>query len=356
MKTRTVGSANSDDYSSALHLIRQIQFDYRRARRDLADVTSQFDKWEASTTRQLGFMMNAITLMGKGRTSTLGAITLQPPVEDSTFFPDSSLCLLPAESLHTLQVYFLGTFRVRVGSSTTLNRWHSTKAKAVLKYLLSHQGRPVSKETLMEALWPGIEPQLANNNLRAAIKALRQILDGTSSTNGDFTWILFKDGNYTINPEADIWTDIEQFDYHWTGGWQYEKAGRIDEAIAEYEAAEALYAGDYLEEDQYEDWTLLERETIRDTYFAILGRLAECHMAEEDYANAIRYCQKIIIRDRCREDAYRRLMTCYSRLGNRNRALEWYRICERTIRQELDLPPERQSRMLYQRLLCDEAL
>ena len=35
------------------------------------------------------------------------------------------------------------------------------------------------------------------------------------------------------------------------------------------------------------------------------------------------------------------------RLGQRGSALRWYQICERTLRQELDVPPSEATRRLY---------
>jgi len=252
-----------------------------------------------------------------------------------------------------LEVYCLGRFQVRVGWKR-IDHWPSTKAKSVLKYLIAQQRRPVSRDVLMEALWPSCEPSLANNSLKAAVRTLRQTLNAAQGTNGDFPWVLFQDGNYLINSEVDSWMDVEQFDYHWQAGRQLEREGKQAEAISELQAAEALYQGDYLEDDLYEDWTWLRREALKDTYLAILGRLADDSMQKADYEGCVVYCQKILGKDPCREDAYRRLMCCYSRLGQRNRAIAWYRLCHKIIRAELDVDPDHATVALYHKLLKDE--
>ena len=205
----------------------------------------------------------------------------------------------------------------------------------------------------MEALWPGCEPSLANNNLKAAVRALRQTLSLAHGAD-DFAWVLFQNGNYMINPEADLWVDVEQFEYQWGAGRQLEKEGKPAEAAKEHQIAEALYKGDYLEDDLYEEWTSLRREALKDIYLAILGRLADHSMQRADFEDCIVCCQKILTKDPCREDAYRRLMSCYSRLGQRNRAIAWYRLCEKTIKSELDVNPDHGTIALYQKLLNDE--
>ena len=203
----------------------------------------------------------------------------------------------------------------------------------------------------MEALWPGSEPSLANNNLKSTARTLRQILGSVEDSNKDFSWLLFHDGHYIINPEGALWTDVDQFEYHWHVGRKLEKEGQLPEAMREYETAEALYRGDYLEDNIYEEWTSLRREALKDVYLSILLRLADRAIQQAEYETCIDYCQKILLRDRCREDAYQRLMSCHSRLGQRSRAISWYHICEKTMKEELDVCPEPQTVQLHQDLL-----
>jgi DNA-binding SARP family transcriptional activator len=125
-------------------------------------------------------------------------------------------------------------------------------------------------------------------------------------------------------------------------------------AIKEYESAEALYHGDYLEDEPYEEWTLLRRETLRDTYLIILGKLADHAMEIYDYENCIMVCQNILVKDPCSEEAYRRLIRCCSRLGNKHRSLRWYEICCKNMLAGLDIAPDQETVVLYQRLLRNE--
>jgi len=208
----------------------------------------------------------------------------------------------------------------------------------------------------MEALWPSCEPSVANNNLRAAVHSLRQTLSLAGGTDDNFAWMLFQDGNYQINPEAALWVDAEHFENHWSVGRQLERDGKIVEAIREYETAEALYVGDYLEDDLYEEWTFMRREALKDTYLTMLGKLADYSMQAGDYEGCIAYCQRILLREACREDAYQRLMRCYNRLGRRDRAIVWYRLYERTVRKELDVEPLHAMVTLYHKLLKDELI
>jgi DNA-binding SARP family transcriptional activator len=319
----------ADQYQTAIQLLKLIQVDYGHARKELQEVGSHFAEREGEASRQL-----------RAALETLDKMNAIPNTAPQQFMP-------------TLEAYCLGKFQVRVGWKK-MEQWRSTKAKSALKYLIGQKGHLISKDILMEALWPGCEPLLANNNLKAAMRALRQTLNLDHGTNTDFAWILFQDGNYMINSEANLWIDVEQFEYHWHSGKRFENEGKATEAIREYKAAEALYKGDYLEDDPYEEWTYLQREALKDEYQAILSKLADFSLDGTDYDDCIIYCQKILAKDPCREDAYRRLMCCYSRLGQRNRAIGWYRLCEKTIKRELEVSPDKSTFALYQKLLNDE--
>jgi len=343
----------SDQYEATIQLLKQIQVDYHHAREELYEVGSFFSDREAAVGRQLRSALDAIGQMGAWRDSGLPPISSEGPPKQalSDRGPESPPAM--QQSRPTLEVYALGRFQVRVGWNK-IEHWHSLKAKSLLKYLIATQGQTATKDALMETLWPGCEPSLANNNLKATVRSLRRTLSLAHGLDDHFAWVLFRDGSYSMNSEADLWVDVEQFEYHWRAGRELERDGKVIEATRVYETAEALYKGDYLEDDLYEEWTSLRREALKDVYLAILGKLAEHSMKVTDYQACIAYCQRILAKDQCREDAYRQLMRCYSRLGQRNRAIGWYRVCESTIKNELDVSPDRHTIGLYQKLLNDE--
>jgi len=131
--------------------------------------------------------------------------------------------------------------------------------------------------------------------------------------------------------------------------------GSVREAAVEYEKAVELYRGDYLIEDLYEDWTMVERERLSNAYMDMLGKLAAHYMDNGQYQESIRGCYKVLEKDRCHEDSYRLLMRCYARLGLRGRALEQYRICEKILGQEYGTAPSSETRAVYAGILKDRS-
>jgi len=189
--------------------------------------------------------------------------------------------------------------------------------------------------------------------LNVAIHGLRQAL---RAARPDFPYILFQNGQYLLNPDTAVWVDFEQFVQRYEAGQRLERRGKLAEALSEYETAECLYQGDFLEEDRYEDWPIPQRERLRDSYLMILDRLSRYYLEEKKYGTCIQLCQKILVKDECREDIHRRLMRCYSPQGQRNLALRQYNMCVEALTRVLDVSPTQETVALYQQIRKGEAV
>ncbi|MDQ3638985.1 MAG: hypothetical protein M3426_13500 [Actinomycetota bacterium] len=253
----------------------------------------------------------------------------------------------------SLRVRFFGHFEMLCdGEPMPLGR--NGKALTILKHLLANRARPVSQDHLMGWLWPESNLKKARWSLNSAVHGLRKLLGGCPSSPSGVSYVLLEEGYYRLAPDLRVATDVEEFDGHYERGRRLEGRGRFEEANGEYEKAVALYRGDYLLEDLYEDWTMVERERLVNAYVDMLGRLAEHYMEADRPQEGIRACYRILEKDRCHEDSYRLLMQCYARLGLRGRALRQYRLCESTLGREYGMAPSSETRALYELLLRDE--
>ena len=82
-----------------------------------------------------------------------------------------------------------------------------------------------------------------------------------------------------------------------------------------------MYRDDYLVEDLYEDWTMIERERLTSGYVNMLERLSDYYLDDGQLQKSIGVCYQILEKDPYHEESYRRLMRGYSRLGLRSRRL-----------------------------------
>ncbi|MGH3147659.1 MAG: AfsR/SARP family transcriptional regulator [Rubrobacter sp.] len=253
----------------------------------------------------------------------------------------------------SLWVRYFGHFEMLCnGEPIPLGR--NGNALTILKYLLANKNRPVSQDHLMGWLWPESNLKKARWSLNSAVHGLRKLLS-RCPTLASASYVLLEEGHYRLCPALRVSTDVEEFDALYERGRRLEAAGHEREAAAEYEGAVALYGGDYLVEDLYEDWTMVERERLSNAYVDMLGRLADHYMQSERPQESIGACYRVLEKDRCHEDSHRLLMRCYAGLGLRGRALRQYRLCEEVLEREYGVEPSPETQILYEGLLRDES-
>ena len=203
-------------------------------------------------------------------------------------------------------------------------------------------------------LWPDSNLKKARWSLNSAIHSRRKRLSDCPAS-ASVNYILLEEGYYRLWPTIRVVTDVDECDERYERGRRVEKEGRTEEAAAEYDRALELYRGDYLIEDLYEDWTMVERERLSNAYMDMLDRLAAHYMETGQLRESIRACYRILAKDRCHEDSYRVLMECYARLGLRGRALRQYKLCEKVLGQEYGTAPSPETQSLYKNLLRSES-
>jgi len=252
-----------------------------------------------------------------------------------------------------ITAYLLGSFRVAVDYKPVKN-WSGSRGQGLLKYFLINKSHKVSRDVLMDVFWPEAGPEAARNNLNVALHALRRVFRTVTS----IPVVLYDNEKktYQLNPDFQVWLDVDEFNRHLQAARQLELKGQHTQAVREYEVAASLYQGDFLAENMYEEWTTLDRERLRIAYLDLLDRLSQVLFSQAQYTACVTLCQQILERDNCREDAYRRLMRCHSRLGQPHLALRQYQACVETLRIELDVSPEQATLQLYQRIRQHERI
>ena len=328
MQRRPAGDQNrglEDDV-----LLQTVLSDYRHARTLLEDLTRDFRAREA-------LLVNS--RLSVGRSLPVPKAGLVSVAETGTGSPRVAL-------------FCMGKFQVEI-DGVPVDTGAGGKALAILKFLAGRGRRRTPRDLLLEALWPDSDVEAAGNRLRVAMHGLRRLL---AQVGGSLDIVTYQDGCYQLKPEGQVRVDADDFEALWRRGVLLERQGHGAEAAEAYAQAELLYGGDYLEEDLYEEWTLLRRESLRDAYLDLLGKLAVRCATEGDWGNCVVRCQKILAQDPCREDAYRLLMHCHAVSGHRSRALRWYEICTSTLLRELDAAPSPETLALYQRILRGEPL
>jgi LuxR family maltose regulon positive regulatory protein len=89
------------------------------------------------------------------------------------------------------------------------------------------------------------------------------------------------------------------------------------------------------------------RETLRDTHLDMLDKLSAWSLQHGAYGDCVVYCQKLLLADPCREDAYRTLIQCHVAAGRPTQARRWYELCVAALQRELGVGPSSETDALY---------
>jgi DNA-binding SARP family transcriptional activator len=249
-----------------------------------------------------------------------------------------------------LEARFFGHFELSYeGRHIVLDR--NVKALAILKYLLAHRNKSVSRDHLMAWLWPESNAKRAKGSLNTAMHAVRKALKGCPLPQGCSEHILLESDHYILCPALQVWTDVEEFERCNEEGCSLELAGQFSEGVQWYERAVALYRGQYLQEDLYEDWTMVERQRLNNAYVNVLHRLTHRYVETGHYRKSIEVAYLMLAEDPHCEFGNRLLMESYARLGLHTRALKHYDQYAQTLRHKLASEPSQETKFLRNKIL-----
>jgi DNA-binding SARP family transcriptional activator len=246
-----------------------------------------------------------------------------------------------------VSVRCFGDFEVTIGGER-LARVNSGKGRALLQYLLNHSNRTVSRDVLVEMLWPDSDAGAAGSSLRVAVHASRRMLQDMPADEVTLSIDASSTG-YKLSVD-DLWLDVDEFTRCCVRARELKANDQHSDSIAAYAQAAMLYRGDFLE-GANEAWVQVRREGLKDQYVFVLEVLAEAALDRGDYESCILHSLQLLEQDRWRESTYRLLMDCHARLGQRGRVRSWYELCAQTLRNELDVAPDEQTEALYQRAM-----
>ena len=159
----------------------------------------------------------------------------------------------------SLAVTLLGGFTVAVdGVPVPPDAWARRHAAALVKLLALAPGHRLHREQVLDALWPGVDPEAATPRLHKAAHYARRALGS------DVAVTLRQD---TVTLAGEVRVDVDEL----------ETRGRAALAAGSAEAAERAlgeYGGPLLPEDVYEEWAEERRRAVAVLHLDLL-RLAE---------------------------------------------------------------------------------
>jgi DNA-binding SARP family transcriptional activator/tetratricopeptide (TPR) repeat protein len=234
-----------------------------------------------------------------------------------------------------LEISLLGPPRVaRDGRPVSFD---TRKATALLAHL-ALAGRPRSREALCDLLWPSQDPEHARGALRRTLSVLRTAVGEE--------WIDAAADSVALRDGAGLAIDARRFR-------SLSGPGATPQQL---EQAVGLFGGELLEgfslrdSPEFDAWHSYEADALQRELGAALGRLVRALLERGEYGSGIPFAQRWLAIDDLHEPAHRELIRLYALNGDRAAALAQYRLCVRTLNQELGVGPVDETAGLFEQV------
>ncbi|MCA9954414.1 MAG: PAS domain-containing protein [Anaerolineales bacterium] len=248
------------------------------------------------------------------------------------------------------RIYLLGPLVVtrQDGSQVEGALWNRVKTRALMAYLVMQKGTAVSREQILDMLWPDLEYKAAMHNLNTTVYNLRRSLEPKLEKASQSRYLLYQNGCYRLAEASAYWLDIDAFE---SGIRQARQEMDMETAVKKYKAALSLYRGDYLYDlTDTHNWVRDQQFRLQEIYLRALAELASLYEKLDMAEEAIDTYQQILSIDCCQEASCRQLMSLFTKLGKRSEAIQ---VCQRLtqcLADELDILISDQTRALYNKI------
>lgn len=260
----------------------------------------------------------------------------------------------PATGAHHLSLQCFGPFNVYVDGHL-LHRRAFTRSKAIdlLKTLIMRQGRPISRDALVERLWPDADPDSGARSLHVAMHDLRRVVE-PKRPGRQWDHVLSQGDTFLLDLGAHCSLDLKQWrDLLAAARTASARADSDAETIDLLERAVSLYRGDLFSDDLDSQWFLAARQTCRTQLLEALlqlARLYEHHHEPDRGVLALKHAVEI---EPLRENLHQRLIEALQRSNRLDEARRCYDVFLQLACSSHDSPPSADMRRLGHQLGFD---
>lgn len=216
---------------------------------------------------------------------------------------------------------------------------------------MANRGKSVSSQYLVETLWP--DPDAVENPehaLRTLIYRLRKELG--KGAPGQTPYILFSQGSYSWNVDADYWLDAEELEKLYIQARTLEDSNP-DSAIELIRQSLEYYKGDYLAGYPQAEWISPIRNYYKRLFVEQTCTLAGLLKAKGRFADIIGLCEKALLSEPLEECLHLYFLEALLEEGSISRARKHYEYATSLFYREFGVKPSPSLRGIYKRLRLD---
>lgn len=240
---------------------------------------------------------------------------------------------------HTVSIRTFGCFTVTInGRELGGEDWQRKKARDIFKILLINHRKSVSADELINTLWMDAAGRNLIPTLWNCVTYIRKALEPSLKPREPSSYIKISGKNYLLDCGADADIDFLQFKNLIAKG---KKHTHPSERVRFFEQAVALYHGDFLKEDAFEEWSSYERESMKENYLHAMIEIGNFHADNGNMLDAVAYARKALEADRVYEEGYELLFSILADNNHTTELSKAWKACRISYQKELGTQPPR---------------
>lgn len=248
-----------------------------------------------------------------------------------------------------LTVNLFGGLDVSIGSQkVSPQRFARQKTKTLLALLVLNRGHELTRDKLVELLWPESSVESGRRNLYCNWSSLKKAL---SLEGGGCPYLVRQQQALSVDSSL-MATDLELFD-DVCHALLFEKPGYGGWAGLHGQLSTAL-SGELLPSEESNLVILRLRSQYRDRLVDALVCATNRLVDSGSFAEALWFGRMAVSRDASREDAYVALMRAQIGAGQRKPAMDTYFSCRRYLADNLGINPSLETINLYNSVILSE--
>ncbi|MFZ4810025.1 MAG: ATP-binding protein [Ilumatobacteraceae bacterium] len=218
-----------------------------------------------------------------------------------------------------VRIRLLGGFELTVDDGVAVTRFPTRRAAELVQLLALSPGRRLTRDQVMDALWPQLDMLAGGANLRKAAHHARQALGHPEA-------VVLQQQNVALFPGCSVSTDVDEFLEAADESLRLSDAGKARETAL-------LYTGELLPGSRYEAWADEPRQVLAARYLDLLRVGGQW--------------DRVLESDPLDETAAREVMRAALDDGRRHRAIAVYGRLRAALSIELGVLPQPATEELY---------
>ena len=244
---------------------------------------------------------------------------------------------------------FFGRMRIGDGDRNELRLdWPTEKTRSLFAFLVINRTRRLTRDEVLDALWPGSNRTKAQENLRTTAYRMRRTIAQINMSGLEKDAVFtYRRGQYALLPDMAIESDTDEFDRLMK---LCDMTRSEDEQIGIMKQM-AEIGMEPLLSDIYDGWADARRSVFREQMLKVLGRLIAILSRRNDQSACADYCAQYLKLEPLSEEIACAHMTSLKNLGRVSEVKKVYQTLERRLREELKCPPTPETKRVYRELL-----